>query len=299
MAHVVTERCVDCRYTDCCAVCPTESFVVVDSPAMLVIDPNVCADCAACVPECPVYAIYPEDEVPKPYKEWIAKNADLAAKGGQRVSQKTSALPGAIAIEKIRERERSRGWTVKDPSAVGGGTGGGEPSPAEAPSAPAPALAAPPAPAAPAPEPPAPAPAPATAPAPAPAAAMPAPAPSATPAPAAPVSPSAASGYRPVPIDLPPDPSSPMKGEKRYPPRPRLDVRPGGRIRIGGRAGIVKEIRTGVGDTYQDVKVQLDGEEKPVWYVYSSLQTMKEQGALDIIDPGPKPGLLARLLRRP
>ena len=35
MAHVVTERCVDCRYTDCCAVCPVDCFYQIESPAML------------------------------------------------------------------------------------------------------------------------------------------------------------------------------------------------------------------------------------------------------------------------
>ena len=39
MTHVVTGRCVDCRYTDCCTVCPVECFYETKDPAMLVIDP--------------------------------------------------------------------------------------------------------------------------------------------------------------------------------------------------------------------------------------------------------------------
>ena len=114
MPHVVTERCVDCRYTDCCAVCPSDSFFEIASPAMLVIDPNVCMDCALCVPECPVLAIYGQDDVPEPYKEWIQKNADLAPTG-KVFNQKVDALATAISLDAIHEREKSKGWDISDP----------------------------------------------------------------------------------------------------------------------------------------------------------------------------------------
>ena len=40
----------------------------------LVIDPDDCIDCNACVPECPVEAIYHEDDVPDEEIDWIEKN---------------------------------------------------------------------------------------------------------------------------------------------------------------------------------------------------------------------------------
>ena len=40
MTHVVTGRCVDCRYTDCCTVCPVDCFWETKDPALLVIDPE-------------------------------------------------------------------------------------------------------------------------------------------------------------------------------------------------------------------------------------------------------------------
>jgi ferredoxin len=46
---------------------------------MLVIDPDECIDCTLCVPECPVEAIYAEDDVPDAQREWIARNKELAA----------------------------------------------------------------------------------------------------------------------------------------------------------------------------------------------------------------------------
>src|SRR5204863_49815 len=55
MAFVVCEPCRDCKYTDCVVVCPCDCFYQDD--AQLYIDPDVCIDCDACVPECPVEAI--------------------------------------------------------------------------------------------------------------------------------------------------------------------------------------------------------------------------------------------------
>ncbi len=45
-----------------------------DSEKMLYIDPEECIDCGACVPECPVEAIFPEEEVPEQWQEYIDIN---------------------------------------------------------------------------------------------------------------------------------------------------------------------------------------------------------------------------------
>ena len=126
MAHIVTERCVDCRYTDCCAVCPVDCFYEIKSPAMLVIDPDTCIDCALCVPECPIQAIWPEDELPDAYGDWVDKNADLFG-GGTMIKVKTEALPGAFSLSQLQARERERGFEVKEPSGVEGETADAEP----------------------------------------------------------------------------------------------------------------------------------------------------------------------------
>lgn len=76
MTYVVTESCVRCRYTDCVEVCPVDCFH--GGPDMLVIDPQTCIDCAVCVPECPVDAIYPDDEVPADQQDFIALNERFA-----------------------------------------------------------------------------------------------------------------------------------------------------------------------------------------------------------------------------
>ena len=114
MAHVVTERCVRCRYTDCAAVCPVECFYEIDDPPMLVIDPDTCIDCQLCVPECPVHAIYEEEELPEPYKGWTEKNKELFP-AGKVITQKTEPMPGAKTLPVIQAEEKSKGWTINEP----------------------------------------------------------------------------------------------------------------------------------------------------------------------------------------
>lgn len=76
MTFVVTENCIKCKYTDCVEVCPVDCFH--EGPNFLVIDPDECIDCALCEPECPINAIYSEDDLPDNQQEFIQINADLA-----------------------------------------------------------------------------------------------------------------------------------------------------------------------------------------------------------------------------
>lgn len=89
MAHVVTQPCVGCRYTDCVVVCPVECFYEGDK--MLYIHPEECIDCEACVPECPVEAIFHEDNVPEDWKGYIGMNAEMAPQS-QSITEKKKPL---------------------------------------------------------------------------------------------------------------------------------------------------------------------------------------------------------------
>jgi ferredoxin len=77
VAYVVTEPCFGCKYTDCVVVCPCDCFH--EGEQMLFIDPDHCIDCDACLPECPVEAIFYEDNVPEHWRDFIALNAAMAA----------------------------------------------------------------------------------------------------------------------------------------------------------------------------------------------------------------------------
>ena len=76
MTFVVTESCIRCKYMDCVEVCPVDCFY--EGPNMLVIHPDECIDCALCEPECPVEAIYSEDELPERQKDFLQINEELA-----------------------------------------------------------------------------------------------------------------------------------------------------------------------------------------------------------------------------
>jgi len=72
--YVVCQPCQDCKYTDCVVVCPTDCFY--QDETQLYIDPMECIDCGACVPECPVEAIFRDDEVPARWTSFIELNAE-------------------------------------------------------------------------------------------------------------------------------------------------------------------------------------------------------------------------------
>ena len=91
MTYVVAEPCVNCRYTDCAIPCPVEAFHLDDD--MLVINPETCIDCDACVPECPVEAIFADTSVPEQHAHWTQINIDEAPKYPV-ISQKIPALHG-------------------------------------------------------------------------------------------------------------------------------------------------------------------------------------------------------------
>jgi ferredoxin len=72
---------------------------------MLVIDPAECIDCTLCVPECPVEAIYAEDDVPDAQHEFIALNAELA-KNWQPIIERKPAPPDADEWAKTKEKRK-------------------------------------------------------------------------------------------------------------------------------------------------------------------------------------------------
>lgn len=92
MTTVVTENCLGCRFTECTTVCPVSCFHRDDE--MLYIDPDVCVDCGACGPACPVSAIYDVNDLPTELARWIQINADRAPTLPV-VTSKIDPLPGA------------------------------------------------------------------------------------------------------------------------------------------------------------------------------------------------------------
>jgi ferredoxin len=82
MTYVITEPCVNVKDTACVDVCPVDCIhprkdeeAFAGAP-MLYIDPEVCIDCGACEPACPVQAIFPADLVPEQWRPFTQRNAD-------------------------------------------------------------------------------------------------------------------------------------------------------------------------------------------------------------------------------
>ena len=101
MTFVVTEACIRCKYTDCVDVCPVDAFL--EGPNFLVIEPDDCIDCAVCVPECPVNAIYAEVDVPGDQQHFTPLNAELA-RVWKPITRTKLALPDAEAWSRIEPK---------------------------------------------------------------------------------------------------------------------------------------------------------------------------------------------------
>ena len=98
MAHVVTTKCVSCKFTDCVEVCPVACFY--ELGGQLVIHPDECIDCTACVAECPVEAIYADHSVPDEFQESTPFNATESIRikemGQVAITAKKEPLPTAL-----------------------------------------------------------------------------------------------------------------------------------------------------------------------------------------------------------
>jgi NAD-dependent dihydropyrimidine dehydrogenase PreA subunit len=75
MTYVITEPCIGTKDQSCVEVCPVDC--IYDGGDQFLINPEECIDCGACEPECPVEAIYPEDEVPEEMQSYVAKNVEF------------------------------------------------------------------------------------------------------------------------------------------------------------------------------------------------------------------------------
>ena len=103
MAYVVAEPCVKCKYTDCVDVCPVDCFY--EGENFLVIHPDECIDCGACVPECPTEAIFDEQELPAKWAEYTEINARLAQEW-PNITGRKDPLPDADEWKDVEEKRQ-------------------------------------------------------------------------------------------------------------------------------------------------------------------------------------------------
>jgi NAD-dependent dihydropyrimidine dehydrogenase PreA subunit len=75
MPYIITEACIGVKDKACVDVCPVDC--IYEGETMLYIHPDECIDCGACEPECPVTAIFPEEDVPSKSVQYVQINKDV------------------------------------------------------------------------------------------------------------------------------------------------------------------------------------------------------------------------------
>jgi len=75
MTYVIAEACIGVKDRACVDVCPVDC--IYEGEDQLYIHPDECIDCGACEPECPVTAIFPEEDVPPNQTSFIEKNKEI------------------------------------------------------------------------------------------------------------------------------------------------------------------------------------------------------------------------------
>ena len=112
MAYVITEPCIGTKDTACVDVCPVDCIhprkdePEFETATMLYIHPAECIDCGACVPACPVAAIYDSvDSTPATQKTLVTANdvyragePDAVAQAEAIVKAHVEAHPELMAI---------------------------------------------------------------------------------------------------------------------------------------------------------------------------------------------------------
>ena len=122
MPFVITDPCIGTKDASCVDVCPVDCIhprkdePEFETATMLYIHPEECIDCGACVPACPVSAIYDgHDSTPASQKDLIAANdvyrngeADAMAQAETIVSAHVSSHPDLMAVDP-KDRQAAHG----------------------------------------------------------------------------------------------------------------------------------------------------------------------------------------------
>jgi len=81
-------------------VCPVDCFF--EGENTLVIDPDICIDCAICEPECPVNAIVSDRKLAPEDHHWLAFNKEMS-KEWPVIRKIKEPLPGYENVDYTRE----------------------------------------------------------------------------------------------------------------------------------------------------------------------------------------------------
>ena len=104
MPFVITDPCIGTKDSACVDVCPVDCIhprkdePEFEQATMLYIHPEECIDCGACVPACPVAAIYDSaDTTPNSQRQLIEANAIFRVGEAAAVAQAEALVQQHIA----------------------------------------------------------------------------------------------------------------------------------------------------------------------------------------------------------
>ncbi len=76
MAYVIAQPCIGVKDKACVDVCPMDCIHGDGDSPQMYINSAECIDCGACEPECPVEAIFFENDLPAEWKHFEQINTE-------------------------------------------------------------------------------------------------------------------------------------------------------------------------------------------------------------------------------
>src|ERR1700748_1636073 len=107
MAYVIAEPCIGTKDNACVDVCPVDCIhprkgeTESAAETQLYINPTECIDCGACVPVCPVTAIFALEDLPEKWQRFTAVNAELYANKAEVRQWSGLSVEGSVVSCKL------------------------------------------------------------------------------------------------------------------------------------------------------------------------------------------------------
>jgi len=86
MTYTIAEPCITVKDRACVEVCPVDC--IHEGTDMLYVHPDECIDCGACVPACPVAAVFAEADVPEQWKHFVDMNKEFFSMSDEEFAAK-------------------------------------------------------------------------------------------------------------------------------------------------------------------------------------------------------------------
>src|SRR5213593_2678097 len=107
MPYIIAEPCINVKDRSCVDVCPVDC--IYEGEDQLYIHPDECIDCGACEPECPVTAIFPEEDTPPQWKAYVPVLRDVGLPLRRRVFLGKDRGDRALGLARAARQAAAKG----------------------------------------------------------------------------------------------------------------------------------------------------------------------------------------------